>query len=68
LTGAASNSEAIDMALGVLIRRERLRRDLEAYGRVPPSADEIGIGQTPIDWRDLADDTDWEGLFPRTAG
>jgi hypothetical protein len=61
LMGAHSTSEVVDMALDHLIRAERLRRDIAAYKRVPPTAaeDEIAAfaGSVPLD------DTDWEGLY-----
>jgi hypothetical protein len=61
LMGAHSTSEVVDMALDHLIRAERLRRDIAAYKRVPPTAAEGEIaafaGSVPLD------DTDWEGLY-----
>lgn len=64
LTGARSASEAIDLALTALIRRERLRSDIAAYSRQPSAAQEIALNRLPVDWSDLADDTDWDSLYP----
>ncbi len=61
LVQAASTSEAIDVALDRLIRAERLRKDVEAYRRMPPTEEEDALAmveQPPLD-----DDTDWESLY-----
>ena len=44
-------------------RLERLRRDIEAYRRIPPTDEEIAIAAAGYRGG-LEDDTDWEGLFP----
>jgi hypothetical protein len=62
LVGAASTSEIIDLALDRIIRAERLRRDLAAYRRVPPTDAELELAllaQTAA----LDDDTDWAALY-----
>jgi len=62
LVGAASTSEIIDLALDRIIRAERLRRDLAAYRRVPPTDAELELAllaQTAA----LDDDTDWATLY-----
>jgi hypothetical protein len=64
LTGARSTSEVVAIALERLVRAERLRRDIAAYTEKPPTDDEIDLATTPVDWRDLADDTDWDALHP----
>jgi Arc/MetJ family transcription regulator len=64
LTGARSTSEAIAIALQRLVRAERLRRDVEAYTKVPPTGDAAALAGVPPDWSDLADDTDWVALHP----
>lgn len=51
------------MALRALIRTERLRRDLEAYGVTGPLPEEVRLAEAPVDHRDLADDTDWAALY-----
>jgi hypothetical protein len=63
LVAAASTSEVIDVALDRLIRTERLRRDLAAYQRLPLTDDdqELALAADPSG---LADDTDWEALYP----
>jgi hypothetical protein len=63
LTGASSASQAIDIALGELIRLDRLRQDIAAYTAQPPVGDEIGLTVRPPDWSDLADDTDWDAVY-----
>ena len=61
LVGARSTSEVVDMALDHLIRAARLRRDIAAYQRVPPTVAETEIaalaGSAPLD------KTDWEALY-----
>ena len=63
LTGAASTSAAIDLALDRLIRGERLRRDIEAYTGTLPSDEEIALAAITPSWSDLADETDWDALY-----
>ena len=63
LTGAASTSAAIDMALDHLIRAARLRSDVAAYTSRPPTDDEIALASISPCWEDLADDTDWDLLY-----
>ncbi|HEX9546961.1 MAG TPA: type II toxin-antitoxin system VapB family antitoxin [Acidimicrobiales bacterium] len=62
--GVSSSSAAIDIALSELIRRARLRRDIEAYTKVPPTDEEIDLAELRPDWVDLADDTDWDSEWP----
>jgi len=64
MLGVPSASAAIDVALSELIRRHRLRADLEAYSRTPPTAEETAVGTASPDWDDLADDTDWNADWP----
>jgi hypothetical protein len=61
--GNVSASKAIDIALDRLLRTERLRSDLLAYGVLPPTPDEIAIGRLRPDYADIEDDTDWEALY-----
>lgn len=68
LTGAPSTSAAIDLALRALIRTERLRRDLDAYGAVGVTEDEVALARVSPDWSDLADDTDWDAAYPQHRG
>jgi hypothetical protein len=58
--GVGSSSAAIDIALSEVIRRARLRRDVEAYKAMPPTDEEAGVGDARPEWADLADDTDWD--------
>ena len=64
LLGASSASAAIDVALSELVRRHRVLHDVEAYTAVPPTAEEAALGHVHPDWRDLADDTDWDAEWP----
>jgi hypothetical protein len=63
LVEARSISEAIDIALDRLIRAVRLQRDIAAYGALPPTDAEVELGLL-ADTASLADDTDWEALYP----
>ena len=63
LTGAPTTSAAIDVALSELIRSEHVRRDVAAYAAIPPSADEIALARSPVDWSEIADETDWDALY-----
>jgi len=62
LLGVESTSEVIDMALDQLIRAERLRADIAAYQRVPPTQDEVELALLG-DTDSIADDTDWDALY-----
>ncbi len=62
LLRASSTSEVIDIALEQLIRRERLRRDIAAYRRTPPTGAEMALAD--ITASDLDDETDWEAVYP----
>lgn len=63
LVAARSTSEVIDLALDRLIDTERLRRDIAAYGRIPPTQSEAAIALL-ADTSGLADETNWEALYP----
>lgn len=63
LTGAASTSATIDLALDRLIRTERLRNDVAAYTGTPPTEEEVALAAMTPPWSDLTDDTDWEALY-----
>lgn len=67
LLGASSASAAIDLALSEVLHRARLRRDVEAYRRVPKTGEEVGVADIDVDWQDLADETDWEMEWPEPA-
>ncbi len=62
LTGAASTSGAIELALRHVIKAERLASDLRAYELHPSTPFEKSWGEVPQDWSDVADDTDWEAV------
>jgi hypothetical protein len=63
LLEARSTSEVIDLALDRLISAERLRRDITAYGQIPPTGPEVAIALLG-DMSGIADETDWEALYP----
>jgi hypothetical protein len=62
LLGVGSTSEAIDVALDQLIHAERLRADIAAYQRTPPTQDEVALASFD-DTGGIGDDTDWEALY-----
>jgi hypothetical protein len=58
-------SEVIDLALDRLIRAERLRQDVAAYGRTPPSAADMALADMTVAF-DLDDDeVDYESDYRR---
>lgn len=59
LLGARSASEAIDLALDRLIHTEQLRRDIAAYGRIPPTGQKLAVALL-ADTGGLADETGWD--------
>jgi hypothetical protein len=67
LVGSSNTSEVIDVALGRLIRAERLRRDIAAYRRLPPTDTDLLIA-VQADTSGLADDTDWDALYRDETG
>lgn len=64
MLGLTSASAAIDVALSELIRRHRLRSDLEAYERTPPTSEEAALAGVSPDWDALSDETDWGSDWP----
>ncbi len=67
LIGSANTSEVIDVALGRLIRAERLRRDIDAYRRLPPTDTDLLVA-LQAETSGLADDTDWAALYDDEVG
>ena len=67
LVGSANTSEVIDVALGRLIRAERLRRDIDAYRRLPPTDTDLVVA-LQAETSGLADDTDWAALYDDEVG
>jgi hypothetical protein len=67
MVGAPSTSAVIDVALDRLLRAERLRRDIDAYRRQPPTAGETAIAALG-DSSGVEDDTDWELLYAQPDG
>jgi hypothetical protein len=66
LTGAASTSGVVDLALDALIRRTLLANDIAAYRRTPSTEEEAQIALNS-EAPDLADDTDWVSLYEDLA-
>jgi len=52
----------VDVALEHLIRAERLRQDVAAYRRRPPTEAEREVA-LPAEAVDLDDETDWEAAY-----
>ena len=63
LVGGRSMSEVVDLALDRLIRAERLRRDIEAYGGTPPTKGEMALGRLPLVLDLDDDDIDYDALY-----
>jgi hypothetical protein len=63
--GVSSASVAIDVALSQLLHRYRVLHDLSAYARTPLTDEEVALCHASPDWRDLADDTDWDAEWPQ---
>jgi hypothetical protein len=68
LTGAASNSQTIELALDELVRAERVRRDITACELKPPVAEQLARARPRINRPDLTDETDWEALYSHGDG
>jgi hypothetical protein len=67
LVEAHTMSEVIDLALERLIRAERLRRDVAAYGSAPPADLEAALADMPVAF-DLDDaDVDYESDYRAEA-
>jgi hypothetical protein len=62
LAGAKSTSDVVDLALNLLIRRDRLRADIAAYRRAPATQAEVEMALL-ADTEGLTDDTDWDSLY-----
>jgi hypothetical protein len=54
--------EKVTITLDRLNRAQRMRDDIAAYRRVPPSDSEVAIGQL-VENAALDDDTDWESVY-----
>ena len=67
LTGATTTSAAVDLALRALIKAERIRHDVTAYQLMPITDAELALTNLRPDWSDLADNTDWDAMFPEKA-
>ncbi|MGH8980814.1 MAG: hypothetical protein ACRDWE_07335 [Acidimicrobiales bacterium] len=67
LLGMSSSSGVIDVALSQLVHRQRVLRDARAYAETAPTPEEGALGEAAPDWRDLADDTDWDAEWPPEA-
>jgi Arc/MetJ family transcription regulator len=63
LTGAASSSAAIDLALRELIRHARAANDAALYRALPSTIVERQLAAQSHSWADLRDDVDWDAEF-----
>lgn len=61
LAGGDNFCQTVELALDLLIRRERGRRDVEAYERIPQERGLARIRLNVPDW--VEDDIDWEELY-----
>ena len=63
LVDGRSISDTVDIALGRLIRAERLRRDLAAYTSEPMTEPELALAELPVRF-DLGDeDVDYDAIY-----
>jgi hypothetical protein len=67
LAGDRPLSEVIDIALDQFIRHQQLRRDIAAYRRRPPTAQEERLGHLPLQLDLDDDDVDYEALYGTEA-
>lgn len=63
LVRGRSMSDVIELALDRLIRVERLRHDVAAYGRQPPSKDELAWSDLPVELDLDDDDVDYDRWY-----
>lgn len=63
LIGGRSMSQVVDVALDRLIRAERLKADLAAYGANPGSVDENLLGDLDVVFDLDDDDVDYDALY-----
>lgn len=63
LVSGRSMSDVIDLALDRLIRSERLRRDVAAYARQPPSDEEQAIADLRVVLDLDDDDVDYDAWY-----
>jgi hypothetical protein len=63
LVEAHTMSEVIDLALDRLIGAERLRRDVAAYGRIPPGDVDMALADLPVAFDLDDDDVDYESDY-----
>lgn len=63
LIGGRSMSQVVDVALDRLIRAERLKADVAAYGARPGSVDEVVLGDLEVSFDLDDDDVDYDALY-----
>ncbi len=63
LIGGRSMSQVVDVALDRLIRAERLKADVAAYGAHPGSVDEMLLGDLDVVFDLDDDDVDYDALY-----
>ena len=66
IAGVTTMSDAIDVALTRLLAVGRLRSDIAAYRRTPPTPEDVALASVPLDWSEIDDDTDWDSLYPES--
>jgi hypothetical protein len=63
LLGSTSTSEVVDVALARYVRSERLLRDLRGYLAVPPSPEEVLLGDVEVQFDLDDDDVDYDQFY-----
>jgi hypothetical protein len=63
LIGGRSMSQVVDVALDRLIRAERLKADVAAYGADPRPVDDLGLGELAVAFDLDDDDVDYDAVY-----
>jgi len=63
LTGAASVSDVLDLALDRIIHDEQLRNDIAAYRRQPVTDNELALAELHVEFDLGDDDVDYEAIY-----
>lgn len=63
LIGGRSMSQVVDVALDRLIRAERLKADVAAYGADPGPVDDLALGDLAVAFDLDDDDVDYDAVY-----
>lgn len=66
LTGAASISDVLDVALDRVLQTAQLRRDIAAYGVQPLSVEELAVADLAVEFDLADDDVDYDAIYGPT--